>query len=167
MFKVGPMIMHPNAGVCKIEDIRLENFISEQMYYVLKPVYEKSNTKIYVPVENTKITLRKLLTRDDIKELIHNVTLDEELWVENNSRRNEKFNAILCNGNHSEIIGLIIEIHVKQEEKKKLNKKLHMTDIRTMQEAEKMIHQKFAYALNLKIDEVAPYLMNELNIINM
>ena len=51
-----------------------------------------------------------------------------------------------------------------QEEKKKTGKKLHMADGRIMQEAEKMIHQEFAYSLKLDIDEVASYIMNELHI---
>ena len=39
-----------------------------------------------------------------------------------------------------------------------------MADSRIMQEAEKMIHQEFAYSLNLDIDEVASYIMEELHI---
>ncbi|WP_405314968.1 CarD family transcriptional regulator [Faecalibacillus faecis] len=166
MFSVGHMVMHPNAGVCKIEDIRKQKFskLEEQLYYILKPIYDNNASIIYVPVESDKVVLRRLLSINDIKTLIHSVSLDKPLWIENDARRNEKFKAILNSGDHVIIIQLIIEIHNQEIEKKKTGKKLHMADGRIMQEAEKMIHQEFAYSLKLDIDEVASYIMNELHI---
>lgn len=164
MFKVGNMVIHPNAGVCCIEDIRLEKFIEEQMYYVLKPIYDNSHSKIYVPVENPKIHLRKVLSKDDINQMIKNVSLQQQLWVENDSKRNEIFNKVLQSGQHTDIIQLIVEIHMKQLEKRAQNKKLHIADLKIMNLAEKMIHEEFAYALDLNVEDVAQYIMQELNI---
>ena len=166
MFNVGHMVMHPNAGVCKIDEIRKQKFakMEEQLYYILKPVYDNQSSIIYVPVNSDRIVLRRLLSVDDIKTLIHSVSLDQPLWIENDTKRNEKFKTILNSGDHVKIIQLIIEIHGQDIEKKKAGKKLHMADSRIMQEAEKMIHQEFAYSLNLDIDEVASYIMEELHI---
>lgn len=166
MYKVGNMVMHPYAGVCMIKDVRIEKFskLPDKMYYILNPIYEQSQSRIYVPVDSEKIQLRKLLSMEDIQQLIHSIDLDTHLWVNNDSKRQEKFNQILKSGNHKEIIQLIVEIHNKEYEKKQENKKLHLADIRIMQEAEKMIHQEFAFSLNLKIDEVASFIMKELHI---
>lgn len=168
MFQIGDNVMHPGVGVCCIGDIREENFSDQkQLYYVLKPLYENANSTIYVPVDSNKIVLRKLLSEDEVKELIHAVNLDQPLWIENDNKRNEKFHTILKSLDHLKIIQLIIEIHNKQIEKKNTGKKLRMADLKAMQEAEKLIHQEFAFALKLEVDEVASYVMKELGIENV
>ncbi len=164
MYRIGDMVMHPSAGVCKIEDIREECFSAAgpKRYYILKPVYENGRSTIYLPVENLKVKLRKLLSTEDIYELIHSVTLTNTLWVDNDAQRQERFRRVLVQGDQAQIIQLIIEIHEKQKEKQAAGKKLHMADGKILQEAEKRIHQEFGYALNLKPDEVAPFIMGEL-----
>lgn len=166
MYKVGNMVMHPHAGVCKIEDIRIEKFskMSDKMYYILRPIYEQGNSKIYVPIDSQKIHLRKLLSIEDIHQLIRAVDFNTRLWIDNDSKRQEKFNQILKSNHQEEIIQLIAEIHNKQKEKQEEGKKLHLADMRIMQEAEKMIHQEFAFSLNIGIDEVADFIMKELHI---
>lgn len=64
------------------------------------------------------------------------------------------------------IIQLIVEIHKKLEEKQSQGKKLHAADARTLAEAEKLIHQEFAYALKLEPEDVAPFIMKEMNLIS-
>lgn len=159
--------MHPGSGVCKIEAIKGIAFTADsddkKDYYVLKPVYGGESTTIYVPVGQSKINLRKLLSEKDIIELIHSVHEDPPLWDDNDVRRKEIFSQVLHSENHAKIIQLIIELHKKREEKQAAGKKLHASDARTLEEAEKLIHQEFAYSLNLKIDEVAPFIRNELN----
>ena len=60
---------------------------------------------------------------------------------------------------------MISEIHLKREEKQKVGKKLCVTDEKTMNSAEFMIHQEFSYALNLPLDGVVHYVMKKLNIL--
>ena len=51
MFETGEVVVYEGAGVCVIEEIRIEKFNKEsRLYYVLKPVKEKSTT-IYFPVD--------------------------------------------------------------------------------------------------------------------
>lgn len=166
MYQIGDMVMHPGAGVCRVEDIKALNFArtGSKMYYILKPIYESKQTTIYIPTDKSKIKLRKLPSAEDIHKLINSVSTKNKLWTDNNTQRHDMFLQVLHSGKQSDIIQLIIEIHEKEKEKQLEGKKLHVADERILREAEKLIHQEFAYSLQLKPEDVAPFIMGELHL---
>lgn len=167
MYKVDDMVMHSGAGVCKIDEIKIEQFsdCKERLYYVLKPVYDKNSTTLFIPVDNSKNNLRKLLSMEKIKELILSIYDDgERLWTDNEKERAETFANVIKSGDHTRIIKLIIEMHEKISQKHELGKKLRQTDEKVLYTAEKMIHEEFAYALKIEPEDVAPYIMKQLNL---
>lgn len=165
MYKTGDTVLHPTAGVCKIVDIKKEDFpgLGIKEFYVLNPIYDKGQT-IHSPVDSTKIALRKVLSADDINSLIHSVSCKNPLWRDNDAERREIFLKTLKSDNQAKIIQLIIEICEKRKEKSKDGKKLHMADERILHDAERIIHQEFAYALNINVDSVAEFIMDKLNL---
>ena len=54
-------------------------------------------------VKNRRNLFKKVL-KGVRGRLIHSVSLDKPLWIENDARRNEKFKAILNSGDHVIII---------------------------------------------------------------
>lgn len=162
MFQVNDVVMRGTSGICMIVDIRKENFRGmPEMYYVLQPINER--TTIYCPVESDKLKIRKLLTREEIDELISTMPLRENIWIENDTERKDKFNAILKRGEHAELISLLKTLYQKREEKKEQGKKFHLADERVMKEAEQLLHGEFAYVLGIAEEEVLPYVLGKLN----
>ncbi len=163
MYKKGDTVLHPTAGVCTVTNIKTEDFASlgKRDFYVLTPVYD-SRQVIHTPVESEKITLKKVLGKKEIISVIKSVTVDTSLWCENDSERKDIFRKILKNGDRCEIIKLIITICEKRKEKEAAGKKLHLADERILNEAQKIIHQEFAYSLKIPTDEIAPFIMKEL-----
>lgn len=166
MFNIGDMVIHPGAGVCRIDSITEECFggTSPRKYYVLKTVYDNSQTVIHLPVDSDKIKLRKLLTRSDIKDIIRSVSVKEPFWTENSVQRKETFARILQEGNHANLLQMICEIHIKKAEKEQGGKKLYVADSKVLQAAERIIYQEFAHTLNIAPDEVADFIMSELQV---
>lgn len=164
MYQIHDTVMHPTSGVCTIEEIKEMRFGfgESKLYYLLKPVYDQQASIIYVPVDTDKVHFRKLLSKEDICDMIHEISFEAPLWVENNAARKEAFSRILAEGDQKKLVQLIAELHLKKIEILKTNHKFHVADERVLQEAEKRIHQEFAYALSLKLDEVAPFIMQEL-----
>jgi len=167
MYKKGDTVIHPASGVCRIEDITEESFggIEKRKYYVLKTVYDSAQTTIHVPVDGGKIKLRKLLSSDDIREIINSVSVKNELWVENNAERKEIFTKVLQGDDYGKILQMICEIHLKQAERSNSGKKLYVADSKVLNAAEKLIHQEFAHILNIDPNDVADYIVKELNIV--
>ncbi len=163
MYQQNDIVMHPGAGVCKIEDVREEQFTGQKrQYYVLRPLYENTATTIFVPTDSQKITLRKLLSKEEIVRMIHTVSLDTSLWVDNPAERKDMFQQLLHEGDHPTLIRLIAELHTRRRETEKAGRKFHAADEKVLQEAEKRIHQEFAHTLELSVEEIAPFIMKEL-----
>lgn len=161
MFKINDYIMYSTVGVCKVLDIIDEksvyNMPSE--YYVLQPVYS-DGTIIKIPVGNTKIVMRPILSEEAVMSLINDMPEDEDVWIDNDRQRNEKFKSIIKTGKCDEWIKLIKSIYVTKEGKKLLGKKLNQADEEIVKAAEKLLFEEFATVLNISPDEVNDYILN-------
>ncbi len=165
MFKIDEVIVHPNAGVCKINDIRFERFgMSNEKYYVLSPVYSSAPTKIYVPVFGNKIELRYPISKEQLSLAIKNSANIETQWIDDEKQRNEKFNNVLKSKEPTAIIEMLCELHKKRKERAAIGRKLRSNDERILSEAEKMIHSEFAYVLGIEPDNVPKFIMQKLGI---
>ena len=164
MFSKNEYIIYGSTGACKIIDIviRKFGFNQERKYYVLKPAYENNST-IYAPIDNDKVTIRKIMTKEEVYNLIKTIPNNETIWIDDNNLRKETYNEILRTGNKKEIIKLIRTLHQQRISKKEVGKKLNVGDEKIMNEAEKLLHEEFALVLNIKVDEVLPFISGELS----
>lgn len=157
LFKISDTVVHPGMGVCKITDIKSEDFakFGSKQFYVMNPIYENTQTTVYVPVDSPKITLKKLLSEEEIEKMLSEIDFSKSVWIENDIIRKEKFSQILKSGDRTDIILLIKELHLKLEEREKTGKRLHIADEKILREAEKLIHQELAFSMNIEIEQVA------------
>lgn len=161
MFGVNDTVMYENCEVCKIVDIRSECFQKKRvLYYVLKPVYDGSST-FYSPVANEQ-KIRRVLSAEEIYELIQIMPDTETEWIENEQSRKEKYNEILRKGDHRELIKLLKTLYGKRKEKLQAGRKFHTADEKIMKEAEHILHGEFAHVLKIQPDEVIPFITGEL-----
>ena len=162
LFSINDTVMYGSNGVCKIVDIRKENFNgTETVYYVLEPV-DNNNSIIYCPVNADKIRIRRLLSEQEITKLIQTMPDTQTKWIDNDQQRKEVYTDIIKRGDHRELIQLLKTLHFKQEERIRAGKKFYLADERLMKEAENILHGEFAHVLHSTQDEVIPYIMGEL-----
>ncbi|WP_286316049.1 CarD family transcriptional regulator [Romboutsia ilealis] len=159
MFKVNDYIMYGLTGVCQVVDITKESFIDnlQKEYYVLKYIYD-NNTIIKIPTDNEKISMRKLLSKEDIATLINSMPNSETIWIDNDRKRNEEFKSILKTGDIENLVKLIRSIYLDKEYKQSIGKKLYKVDDEIMQTAERLLNEEFATILNISPDEVSTYI---------
>ena len=94
MFKVGEYVVYGNTGVCKVEDITTMDMVgTEKEYYVLVPVYNK-NGRAFLPVDNTKVVIRPVLTKDEALKLIDTIPQIEEIPPVNDKGREERYKEL-------------------------------------------------------------------------
>lgn len=159
MFKVNDYIMYGLTGVCQVVDITKESFIDnlQKEYYVLKYIYD-NDTIIKIPTDNEKISMRKLLSKEDMSTLINSIPNSETIWIDNDRQRNEEFKSILKTGDTENLVKLIRSIYLDKEYKQSIGKKLYKVDDEIMQTAERLLNEEFATILNISPDEVATYI---------
>jgi CarD family transcriptional regulator len=159
MFKVNDYVMYKAVGACKIIDIIKDKDINnnEVEYYVLQPAF-KNNLTAKVPVNNPNVNMRRVITKDDVLDLIKSIPETETVWIDNNKERSDSFKTALKSGESEEWVKLIKTIYQERQEKSDLGKKLWKTDEDIMKAAEKNLYEEFAIALNISPEEVPEYI---------
>lgn len=164
MFKVDEYIMYGVTGVCKVIDIKEEKLMNnvEKEYYVLNPIYSK-DTVIKIPVDSTKISMRRIMSRDDIDSLINDMPNKETLWIDDEKERNEKYKSMLKSGDCEELITLMKSIYTNKKQKKTLGERSRKSDEELMKTAEKLLNEEFATVLDINIKDVKSYILSHVS----
>ena len=165
-YKVNDTVMYGAQGVCRIVDISEREFAGNTMtYYILKPVYDEKST-IFVPVKNEKLTekLRRILSAEEIHTLIKSMPEEKTLWIEEENVRKERYKEILTHGDRTQLIGMLKALDVHRKELEEKGKKLHIADDTFFKEAEKMLYEEFALALDLQLEEVLPFILEQIEV---
>lgn len=160
MFNVNDTVIYSPCGVCRIDEIAVHDFSGEELeYYVLRPVSDAKNT-FYVPVGNEQLTsqMRRILSREEISELISVMPDEDSIWIEDESVRREEYRKILRSGNRLELVKLIKTLWLRQQSCRERKKKLHIADENFLRSAENILYDEFAYVLGISRDEVLPYI---------
>lgn len=163
MFKINDYIMYGMTGACKVIDIKEEKFINDTQKecYVLSPIYSK-NTIIKTPVDNDKIIMRKIHSKEEVLSLINSMPKKDIIWIDDERERNYKFKLMLKTGDCEDLIVLIKSIYTNKKKKTSLGKKINKADDEIMKSAENLLNEEFAISLGINIDEVKSYILNHI-----
>ncbi len=165
-FATEEYIVYSAHGVCRIAEIIEKEICGKKAkYYALEPVYDK-NMALYVPVDNEKLTakMHKILSAEEIYALVRSMPENPEIWIENEQERKAKYKEILEAGERGAIVCLIKTLHNHEKKQKNSGRKLHVADERFLREAEKILHEEFAYVLDISVEQVVPFILNEIEV---
>lgn len=159
MFEINEHIMYGNVGACQVVDITNEKFANnmQRECYVLNPIYAK-NTVIKIPVDNDRIAMRKILSKEEITLLINDIKNREVLWIEEDKKRNEQFKSMLKTGKCEELITIIRSLYLDRQNKQAIGKKLSKSDEEIIQIAEKLLSEEVSIILDITPQEVPDYI---------
>lgn len=163
-YNVNDTVIYKTNGICKITEIAEQDFTGKNIeYFVLKPVYDNKRT-IYISVQNEKLIaeMRRILSADEICDLIKTIPIENTIWIVNDSERSQRYKEILTRGDRTDLFRLIKTLYQRQRLQNEKGKKLHIADERFLKEAEKMLHEEFAYVLNIKREQVLPFILDQM-----
>ncbi|SFX16251.1 CarD family transcriptional regulator [Ruminococcus sp. XPD3002] len=160
MYNVNDAVMYASYGVCIIKAIETRDFSGEDVeYYVFQPVGDDRNT-FYVPTENSPLLdkMRQVYSKKEVEDLISIMPEESDIWIDNDAQRKEEFRSIIDQGDRRELVKLIKTLYSRKLKLNEGHKKLHSSDERFLTEAEHMLYDEFAYALNIPREQVLPYI---------
>lgn len=165
-YQVGDRVVYGIHGVCLITDIEEQRSGTEVIsYYILRPVYD-DKSKVFVPVGNERLEkkMRRILSVEEIYELIKAMSSEESIWIADETLRKERYRQILLTGDCRGLVRLIKTLYQRQQEQVAKGKKLHKNDEKVMKEAEKMLYEEFAHVLDIRPDQVLPFIMQQVEV---
>lgn len=164
MYKINDTILYGAQGACRIVGIEEKEICRKKhSYYVLQPT-DGSKCTIYAPVGEEEIEkkMRRLLSAQEIYEIIEAMPDAECVWIDDEKQRKEHYKKVLADGDRAELVRLIKEIYIHKQELKKQRKKLHISDERFFKDAEKILYNEFAAVLNIKPSEVLAFITEKI-----
>lgn len=164
MFEIGEFIVYGNKGVCRIEDIThidMSGADKERLYYVLTPA-EDANGKIYAPVDNAKIAMRKVISREEAQTLIRNLQEIEQLWVPDDKMREAKYKEAMNSCDYYAWVSIVKTLYFRKKERVAQGKKITALDEKYMKAAENGLYSELSLTLGVPKGEMEDYIKMQL-----
>ena len=161
MYQSGELILYGRTGVCRVEEItRAKHHSSgeEQMYYVLRPLYQNCN--ITTPVDNAKVFSRPIISREEAERVIGVIpTVEPEVYHNRNlNQLREHYRTCMESFDCVDLVKLTKSLYRKKREAEDQKRKFGAVDERFMKEAEDLLFGELAAALEIPRDEVRTYI---------
>ena len=160
MFQKGQYIIYGSSGVCEVEDIGTMNMSGipkGRLYYTLLPVYS-NGSKIYTPVDNDKIVMRSVLSKEEAMERIEQIPEIEPLWVTDEKKRDESYKEAMKSCSFENLIKIIKTLYLRKQSRMAGGKKLATVDERYLKMAEDSLYGELAISLNMKKEEMEQFI---------
>lgn len=156
MYQIGDLIIYGGTGVCRVEEIGTRN--GGQLYYTLMPLYQ--SCKIFTPVENLKVFMRPIVSRQEADDLIDQIpNIRAEVYHSKAVRElTEHYEARLKTYNCRELLELTMSIYAKKQETLAQKRRIGAVEESFLRRAEDLLFSELAAALEIDRAEVQPYI---------
>lgn len=168
MYELGDYIIYGNHGVCRIEGIGSLNMSGVDKSiecYTLQPVFTKAST-LYTPINNEKVSMRKVISNDEALELLNKIPGVPLLWIENDKQREETYKKALRDRDCMDWVKIIKTLHVRKQERLSQGKKLTFTDEKYLGIAQDFLYGELSVALDIDKDEAEKLVIDQLEQFN-
>lgn len=162
MFAAGDYVVYGQTGICQVMDVttmKMDGVPKDRLYYVLRPDGKKDG-RIYTPVENNKLAMRRMMTKEEAEQLIADIPQLEILNIPNDKLREECYKECLKSCESRELVRMIKTIHGRNEERMSRGKKGTSMDERYIKMAEDSLYGELAVLLKMPRQEVKFYILD-------
>ena len=160
MFQVNDVVIYGHHGVCEITDIGtllMPMADKEKLYYTLRPIYHKESA-VYAPVENRRIIMRPVITRETAETLIRRIPEIETVWILNEKAREVQFKEAMHTCDCEELIKIIKTLYLRKQQRIESGKKVTVVDEKYFRQAEDKLYEELAYVLGMEKKEISDYI---------
>ena len=164
MFEKGEFIMYGSSGVCQIEEIgpmEMSGAKVGKLYYTLLPVYT-NGSKIFTPVDNTKIVMRKIMTKQEAMDAVSEIPEIEPLWIEDEKKREELYKETLHACTFEGYIKVIKTLFLRQQSRLENGKRLATVDERYLKMAQDGLYGELAISLSMDKEDVVNFITEQI-----
>ena len=165
MFKENELLVYESSGVCRVTAITEKSFSDEppRLYYELTPLFSNDGT-IYTPVDNPKVTMRPVITREKALEIIRDIPGNKVKSYEGlrNTELEAKYREASESHRCEDLIPLVMSIYEKARAAKQSGRKVSEVDSRYMKRIEDLVNGELSVALGISREEVPAFIAKEI-----
>ena len=160
MFGKGEIVFYENKGVCEVMDVITMNhqgIPKDKLFYVLHPYFTKDD-KIFTPIDNDKIIIRKLITKEEVDQLVGEISEIEELIIDNEKMREETYKECIRSCECKQWVRIIKTLKKRRNRRIQDGKKTTASDDRYLKLAENNLYSEISVRLGVSRLDVADFL---------
>jgi len=148
MYQIGELVQYGNSGVCRIEEIvqGVPGLQKDTPCYLLIPVSGRDG-KIYSPVDSGKVKMRRILSSEEVRELIGQAPQIEELTIVNEKQCESIYKEELYSVDCYRWLGLLKTLYTRRAARMEAGKKITATDERYLKNVEDRLKEEFSIAI--------------------
>ena len=164
MLKLKEKIVYGTTGVCVVDGVEKKKIGREvKSYYVLKPVSQSTST-VYLPTDNELLLAkaRCVLSADEVKTMLDGFLSEPDMWVSSDAERRVQFNEVIASGDRKACLSLVKTLLTHQTDLSSKGKRLHISDERALKEAQRLVCDEFAVALEIDPKSVEAIIRDKL-----
>ena len=165
MYSAGDFIVYGLSGVCEIVSICDSPFseTDEKKYYKLHPLKEKQELTIYTPVDNTSITMRRLMDKSSLENFIESIPEIGTLTVSVEKNRREIYRQALCSTDPVKCMELLKTVHERRAVFTSLKRRLPETDLEFEELAKESLYRELSIVLDIPFSDVSAYITRHIS----
>ena len=162
MFEVNSQVMYGRTGACQVKEITNGDLFGkpEAKFYILMPLFS-NGMSIITPVDAPKVTMRELMSRQEVLDLIDAMKDQEPVWEYDEKVRNAQFAAAMNSGLCGSLLTVIHLISKNNEEMLANGRKLSQNDASILKDAKKLLYEEFALSLAIRPDQVESFIASQ------
>ena len=164
MFEIGEYVVYRNKGVCVVENITtldISGVDKERKYYILKPKYQAGST-VYVPVDSSMESLRRILSREEAAKLIHAIPEIPLINITDDKLSEQTYKECLRANSCEQYVRIIKTIYMRKQKRIQAGRKVTAVDAKYFHLAEESLYGELAVALEMNREDVEAYITGEI-----
>lgn len=162
MFQIGDTVVCGSNGVCTIEEIGPlsgmgKSAASRGNYYTLMPYFDNGG-KIYLPVDNDKVIMRYVLSKDEVNKLLDEINTLEQIEISSEKLRETEYKTAVNSSDPRTLVRIIKTMYYRSKSRIESGKKSTAIDEKYFRIAQKRLADELALALGIDRDDVKSYI---------
>ena len=151
MFQVGEHIVYGVNGICRVAEIGPSPYdpTDTRIFYLLIPVNNPMSSTIYTPVDNDRVPMRRLMTREEIEALIEALPEVELLTVPVEKQRREIYRTVIGQLDPKGYVQVIKTVRRRRAELTAAHKHFPVTDLEYGRLAQHLLASECAHVMGM------------------
>jgi CarD family transcriptional regulator len=164
MFSVGEYIVYGTNGICRVAEIGPSPYdkTDPRTYYLLIPVNNPMSSTIYTPVDNPRVPMRRLMTREEIEAMILSMPEIDILTVPIEKQRREIYKTVIGGLEPRGLVQVIKTVDLRRAELTAARKHFPVTDLEYGRLARHLLFSECGHVLGLTEEEADRYIAQRL-----
>ena len=164
MFEVGDYIVYGINGICRVAEIGPSPYdkTDTRTFYLLIPVNNPMSSTIYTPVDNDRVPMRRLMTKEEIDALVASLSEIDTLTVPIEKQRREIYRTVIGELRPEGYVQVIKTVRRRRAELTAAHKHFPVTDLEYGRLAQHLLCSECAHVLGVSEEEADRYITDHL-----